>query len=659
MILKKLPLGSKAFSQIIDGNYLYADKTQYIYELLQDSEDSYFLSRPRRFGKTLLLNTIHELFTENRSLFKGLWIDTQSDYDFPKCPVISLTMSFDSNSPQDLVESLLHHLRHTATKYQVEVTASLPGNYFHSLITALYKKFNSKVVVLIDEYDAPVTRYMDNIELAQANAGILHDFFSVLKMENVLKCLRFTLVTGITRYALTSMDSGPNHLVDISLDPKYAGICGFTLDEFDSLFADRMESCLPSVKAAGGIVSTANVEKLKEEIFSWYNGYNWGGETRVLNPYSILNFFKYNDFTNYWIQSGRPGHLTALIQDNPLDFMEPKLELYTSEIVRKSELTMLKPVPVLFHSGYLTLDKKIHLPILNPKTNETKFQLRYSFRFPNYEVESSYHDDCFSVIFKIESLDILKTMGPELNEAFLAKDAKLVSSIFQACFSNITYHQRHEEEKNYHAFTQMALSLLGFNALSEVAGAEGRMDILIHLPSDIYLIIELKCCPRPEKLTKNEENKFLAKNAITYLSYEEVNESLATALQNKLEPEDIQELFSKLPKRPKAKTEIDLILAQEAGKILSANEKNRALAQLAREKFPTNSELNKILLKVSPRPAPTALEIDAILSSAAQDALEQIAQQDYPGLLNIKNKKIITMGMAVYGYGNPVKVIFG
>jgi hypothetical protein len=172
--------------------------------------------------------------------------------------------------------------------------------YLGSLIQALKKQYNSSVVVLVDEYDAPVTRHMDNQKLAETNAGVLHDFFASLKDNAVSSCVHFSFVTGITRYALTSMDSGPNHFKDISLEPKYAGICGFTLEEFDSLFANRLEPTLEILKKTGEMESSATVADLKKEILRWYDGYNWGGETRVLNPYTILNFFEHNEFDTYW-----------------------------------------------------------------------------------------------------------------------------------------------------------------------------------------------------------------------------------------------------------------------------------------------------------------------------------------------------------------------
>jgi hypothetical protein len=263
------------------------------------------------------------------------------------------------------------------------------------------------------------------------------------------------------------------------------------------------------------------------------------------------------------------------------------------------------------------------------------------------------------VISDIDSLNALKTKGPELNEAFLAKDAKKVSSIFQACFATITSHQRHEEEKDYHAFVHVILSTLGFNALSEVSGAEGRMDLLIHLPGDIYLIIELKYCPKPKKLTKNEENELLAKKALLLLPEDLRTSCLSKEVQKKLTYSELEKLLSELSQQPSSETEYDYVLAKEAEKILDENEKMKALAELVRQNI-DDEKLNEIFMEVSATAEPdlSLKQINSLLSKSARDALRQITKNDYPGPIKLNAKKIIKMGLAVYGYGNPVKVAF-
>jgi hypothetical protein len=429
MTIKKLPLGDQAFSKLIDRNLLYADKTRHIYDLIKSEMKNFFLSRPRRFGKTLLLTTLNELFTGDRERFKDLWIG-RSDYAFPKHPVIFLSLSMRAPSAEILERNLMDKLDSVADDHNLKVGGATSDMRLRFLVRALHEKTGSEVAVLIDEYDAPVTRNMDDLASARANAKVLHGFFAALKDYDVSSRLRFTLVTGITRYALTSMDlRGPGRLNDISLEPAYAGICGFTLEEFGPLFEDRMEATLACLKEAGEMGPSTDLSDLRKEIFDWYDGYNWGGPTRVINPFSILNFFTRKSFDDYWIASGRPGHLTAMIQARPMDFLLPKLKSYTSASVRKSELTQLQPVPVLFHSGCLTVDK-ISIPKIIGLAADKKKRVRScSFRLPNFEVSSSYLSDCFQAVFRLESSDDLETKGAELRQAILSKDAETVVEV--------------------------------------------------------------------------------------------------------------------------------------------------------------------------------------------------------------------------------------
>jgi hypothetical protein len=189
-------------------------------------------------------------------------------------------------TPQILEDSLLTSLQLIAQTANLDnkVIGKTSDMYFESLILALHNESKTEIAVLIDEYDAPVTRNMANVEMAQANADILHDFFATLKKPEIMDRVRFTFITGITRHVLTSMDSGTNQLADISMDPKYAGLCGFTLAEFDSLFADRLESTLDNCKKNGQMKSTDTVEDLREKIFHWYDGYNWVGRDQGSQP---------------------------------------------------------------------------------------------------------------------------------------------------------------------------------------------------------------------------------------------------------------------------------------------------------------------------------------------------------------------------------------
>ncbi|MDR2198365.1 MAG: AAA family ATPase [Deltaproteobacteria bacterium] len=268
MTVKELPLGNQSFAELINLNRLYSDKTGYILSLLESAERNYFLSRLRRFGKTLLLHTMKEILTGNRGLFKGLLID-ESGYDFPRHPVLFLSLSTRSNRTKTLSGNLMDMLEKIANKAELNVKGLTPDRYFGTIIESLSEKHRSQAAAFINEYDHPVARHMANRKLAEANAGALHDFFAILKESKTAPRVRFTFVTGLTRQALASMDFRPNHLNYTSLDPLYAGIRWFTLDEFYSLISNRMEDALTSLKKKGAMFPTDDVSELKAEILRW------------------------------------------------------------------------------------------------------------------------------------------------------------------------------------------------------------------------------------------------------------------------------------------------------------------------------------------------------------------------------------------------------
>jgi hypothetical protein len=502
---------------------------------------------------------------------------------------------------------------------------------------------------------------MDEPKVAKANAKVLHDFFAGLKKE--IDYVRFSFVTGITRYALTSMDSGPNHLNDISLDSNYAGICGFPVDEFDSLFADRMEATLLALQKDGLMPPEATAEALKDEIFDWYDGYDWGAKTKILNPYSILKFFANREFTDYWIQSGKPDHLTALIKKRPLDFLEPKLESYSSEEIRKSSFTRLEVTPVLFHSGYLTLDKITPFTYVDRRTKKTKTVKSYSFRLPNHEVSSSYYRECFKDILGLTSDEVLNAKAEALKTAILKRDAKAVSGVFESLLRSVTFYQKLRDEKEFHRFIQMALSIFGFKLLSEIPGAIGRLDLLLDLSDGsrqgVYCVTELKYCPDQSKMSEDDINEVLAK-AARRRSSRSVNKSLAMAVENKLTYEEFDKVLSKIDTPEPTEAETDRILAKAASEYLTKAEIEGALARTARNEL-SKEEIKAILKTAKSTQTLSKAEIDSYLSKAAMEALGQIVKKDYHGPIKegLKAKEIIDLGLSMYGSKAIVKAVFG
>ena len=281
--LPHLPIGQQYFASIRKDNGIYVDKTEYIYNLCAPLSRNYFLSRPRRFGKSLTLDTISELFSGNRALFEGLWIEDKWDWS-QTYPVIRL--SLDSIGQEDgLRDALVDALKKIAKTYDLTLTSAHPGLAFEELIEKLVEKTGRQVVILIDEYDKPITHYIDPDDLTKSREqrDILKDFFGILK--NASKNIRFLLLTGVSKFSRTSIFSELNHLSDLTLKRQYAALCGYTQAELEHYFAAYLKTMPPNT-----------LERMK----FWYDGYSWDGQTFMYNPFSVLNFFDCQQYRNFW-----------------------------------------------------------------------------------------------------------------------------------------------------------------------------------------------------------------------------------------------------------------------------------------------------------------------------------------------------------------------
>jgi len=312
--MRKMPLGIQSFRKIIEGDYVYVDKTKFVYDLMNDAS-YYFLSRPRRFGKSLLLDTIAEVMSGEKDLFKGLSIH-DSDYQFEKHPVIRLDMSNVANeTPSVLKDSLSKALLRQAKREGLCIDYDMPPELFINMIEGLHEKCGKKVVILIDEYDKPILDRLADIETAEANRDILRGFYGILKSMDPY--LRFTFVTGVSKFTRTSIFSGLNNLRDITMDEDNANICGIEIENLETYFSGHIEA-LASLDKFKGFAS------LHDEILAWYDGYSWDGSTRVINPFSLLSFFAQRRFSGFWYASGTPTFLIRMIKEKPTSYLEFK-----------------------------------------------------------------------------------------------------------------------------------------------------------------------------------------------------------------------------------------------------------------------------------------------------------------------------------------------
>ena len=423
--MKKLPLGIQNFKEIIAGDYIYVDKTQYIYDLINDAK-YYFLSRPRRFGKSLLLDTIAEAFNGDKELFKGLWI-YDSDYKFKKHPVIRLDMSNIANKTADaLEESLSFYLKMCYEAENFIFEESIASDVFIRLIMLLYKKYNERVVVLIDEYDKPILDHMDDINIAGKNRKALGSFYGILKSMDPY--LRLVFITGITPFTNASVFSGLNNLSNITMQKEYAGICGIPIERIDEYFGDYLEQ-----RSYSGAFK--QFESIKDELLSWYNGYSWDGKTRLLNPFSVLNFFKQGKLGSYWNDTGTSWFLIEMLKNKPDSYLRLKNLRLIEEMLEVFDIERIEIEPLLFQTGYLTV-KEITERIGSPI---------YLLDIPNYEVRDAFSAQIVSAL--TESGEVQTGQAQiEIGAALESGDLHKMLDILRSLFASIPYHLHVNEE---------------------------------------------------------------------------------------------------------------------------------------------------------------------------------------------------------------------
>ncbi|MEM6263351.1 MAG: AAA family ATPase, partial [Bacteroidota bacterium] len=300
--MKRYPIGIQDFEKMRSGDYLYVDKTELIHSLIQNGA-YYFLSRPRRFGKSLLLSTLKYIFQGRKDLCEGLWIGS-SDFSFDPHPVLHFHFESLDYQGVGLEQALSIELKQQAKKYGLTLTAPTLKQQFKELIHTLGHE--QGVVILVDEYDKPLVEYIDDPVKAEVNREIIRNFFSVIKSSDAY--LRFFLVTGVSRFSKVSLFSDLNNLQDITLHYEYATIAGYTQDELERYFSEAF------IQVAQRYHMTE--EELTQQIRKWYNGYQWNVGQPVYNPFSILNFFSSQRFANYWWNTATPTFLLKLLRKN-------------------------------------------------------------------------------------------------------------------------------------------------------------------------------------------------------------------------------------------------------------------------------------------------------------------------------------------------------
>jgi len=465
MKLKKLPIGIQTFKEIIEENYLYIDKTNIAYNLIENHK-YIFLSRPRRFGKSLFMDTVQEIFQGNKELFKGLGIYDKWNWE-GSYPVIKIDFNGDLRSGDSLKINILSMLDENKDRLGIECkNSSQFGVCFKELIQDSYKKHKQKVVVLVDEYDKAILDNLDQMEVARENREIIKSLYSVLKGCD--QYLKFVMLTGVSKFSKSSIFSGLNMLDDISLDKRYGNICGYTQEDVETSF-------LPYLQNENADV---DLEKLKR----WYNGYNFLKDD-VYNPFDILLFIS-KDFLykNYWFSTGTPTFLIKLIEQS--NYFLPKLTnlVVGEKLLDSFDIDNIDLEVILYQAGYLTIDEM----------NITRMDdIEYKLKLPNLEVKKSFNDIVIDFLTnqKIAKLEHKHKIYDALEDGKLDDLEKSLFTMFESIpYNNFVNNTIQNYEGYYASVIYVYFQSLGIDIVGEDVTNKGRIDLTLKLNNFIYII---------------------------------------------------------------------------------------------------------------------------------------------------------------------------
>jgi len=456
--MKYLPIGIQTFEKIRNSNYYYVDKTMFVKKL--EEGGYYFLSRPRRFGKSLFLDTLKEAFSGNKELFKGLYLYDNWDWE-KRYPIIKFDLSQAyPDTEKNLIKSLDSFLKAVAKEHQITLEEEILGLRFKELIQKLYEKYNQKVVVLIDEYDKPILDVIEDIEKARRNRDILKKFFEILKPSDPY--LKLVFLTGVSRFSKVSIFSGLNQLNDITIDPNFATVCGYTQSELENVFEDRLK------------------DFDKEKIKQWYNGYSWLGES-VYNPFDILLLFDKKMFKPYWFETATPTFFIKMFMKNRYYLPElEKLEV-GDEILSNLDLDNIRVENLLFQTGYLTIKE------FKTKGNKNL----YTLSFPNLEVKMSFND--FFLGYVIENISLKDKTEIGLIDTFENRQVEKLKDILHRFFASIPHDwYRKNDIDSYEGFYASIVYALfngaGLNVIAEDNTNKGQIDLSAFNQDSVYIV---------------------------------------------------------------------------------------------------------------------------------------------------------------------------
>ena len=463
------PIGIQNFEALRRNEYVYVDKTNLIHRLISTGK-YYFLSRPRRFGKSLLVSTMEAYFRGKKELFEGLAIE-QLEKEWLEYPVLHLDLNGSTYNSESVIDDVLNkNLSEWEQQYGVIPTANDHGLRFQAVIDAAYEKTGRQVVILIDEYEKPIVDNLDNPEIADYYKRVLQGFYSVLKVKDGK--IRFGFLTGVSKIGKLSVFSGLNNLKDISMVSEYADLCGVSERELHNYF----DTSVSELGEANELTKEECYSKLKD----MYDGYHFtSNASGVYNPFSLLNAFSDKEFKEYWFETGTPTMLVNVMKKTSFDVTTLSDNIVVpSAALNGMQDIVNKPVPLFFQTGYLTIKD------YDKEYNE------YRLGFPNDEVKNGFLNFIYSYYVPVNPAED-STKTSQLSRALKAGKPEVFMSILDALFADTTYQIQGNAEKDFQYAMYIIIELLGEYVQAERTTSNGRIDLLLQTNDYIY-IIELK-----------------------------------------------------------------------------------------------------------------------------------------------------------------------
>ena len=459
MTKRRLPIGLQTFRELREEGCYYVDKTGFIARLLDEGKH-YFLSRPRRFGKSLFLDTLKELFEGKEALFAGLDIHDRWDWS-ARHPVVRLDFGAGHfGEPGYVHASTMAQLAAAAEDGGVAASSDTAPERFRDLLRALHARTGQRVAVLVDEYDKPILDALETPDVARANRDYLRGLYSTIKSSDAH--VRFTFLTGVSKFSKVSLFSGLNNLTDITIDPRYSTICGYTEADLDTVFAPEL----------------AGLDR--ERIRDWYNGYNWRGAERVYNPFDILLLFDKREFGCYWFETGTPAFLVQTLFRRRVSALALDGLLSSDDLLSSFDVGAIATEALLFQTGYLTIKD----------VRDRGGVRRYRLGYPNREVRQSFNESLLRHL--VQDATRQTANSDRLYDLMEGNDFAGMKALFEAFFASIPYEWYTNNavagyEGYYASVFYSYFAAAGFDVTVEDSSNRGRADMAVRFAGSVYL----------------------------------------------------------------------------------------------------------------------------------------------------------------------------